>query len=304
MSVPSRYSHHARRAMTHAAALVARYRHAAVDTGHLLAGLMLTEGSIAYQVLSDMNLTFSRAEPHLKTMYAPVKPLPDEIVHNEALKNTLALAADEASWLNNHYIGSEHLLLALSRTNAGGADGLLKKLAVDPEFVRRSVRRALSDGMTEINLQYARRTAKLSELSRRVINAAESVSLDYDHPLVGVGHLLVALLNERRSPISRILRECGLDEDRLGFGLAARDPGLLASIEAPVLKALDLAESMGSHYTGTEHLMIPLTEGLIAMVLRQYGLNTAAIRERLSEYVRGDDLKKPPKTGPLPPLQE
>jgi hypothetical protein len=40
------------------------------------------------------------------------------------------------------------------------------------------------------------------------------------------------------------------------------------------------------------------------MVLRQYGLNTAAIRERLSEYVRGDDLKKPPKTGPLPPLQE
>jgi ATP-dependent Clp protease ATP-binding subunit ClpA len=286
MTSYSRYSHHARRALTHASSLVTRYRHAAVDTGHLLGGLMLTEGSIAYEVLQELNLTFVRAEPHLRTFYAPVRPLPDEILNNEALENTLALAADEATWLSNHYIGTEHLLLGITRTNAGSADNLLKRLEVDPEQVRRQIRRALNNGLTEYNLQAARRAARLSELSRRVINAAEQVSVTLDHPTVGLGHLLLVLLREKRSPISVLLYRSGLRQMRLRRGLKARDDLLLVSIEEPMTMALEKAESLGSHYTGTEHILLTIAlsvEG--GELLKKYGANPDNVRRRLEEFL-------------------
>jgi ATP-dependent Clp protease ATP-binding subunit ClpA len=285
MTSYSRYSHHARRALTHASLLVTRYRHAAVDTGHLLGGLMLTEGSIAYEVLHELNLTFVRAEPHLRTLYAPVRPLPDEILNNEALENTLALAADEATWLGNHYIGTEHLLLGITRTNAGSADNLLKRLEVDPEQVRRQIRRALNNGLTEYSLQAARRAARLSELSRRVINAAEQMAVTLDHPTVGLGHLLLVMLREKRSPISVLLYKSGLRQMRLRNGLKTRDDLLLVSIEESMTRALEKAESVGSHYTGTEHILLTIVlsaEG--AELLKKYGANPDNVRRRVEEY--------------------
>ncbi|NWF68596.1 MAG: hypothetical protein HXY40_05890 [Chloroflexi bacterium] len=287
MTSYSRYSHHARRALYHANQLVSRYRHAAVDTGHLLGGLMLTEGSIAYQVLQELNLTFTRAEPHLRTLYTPVKPLPDEISNNAALENTLALATDEAAWLGNHYIGTEHLLLGISRTNAGNADNLLKRLKIDPEQVRRHVRRALNNGLTEYSLQAARREARLSELSRRVINAAEQTSITYDHPIVGLGHLLLVMLLETRSPISALLHESGLSEKRLRTGLKKRDAALLISVEEALNHALEKAESLGSHYTGTEHLLLTIVasdEGVKMLV--KYGAQPDAVRQRLEAFLQ------------------
>jgi ATP-dependent Clp protease ATP-binding subunit ClpA len=247
---------------------------------------MLTEGSIAYQVLQELNLTFLRAEPHLRALYAPVKPLPDEILNNEAVENTLALAADEATWLGNHYIGTEHLLLGITRTNAGSADNILKRLEVDPEQVRRQIRRALNNGMTEYNLQAARRAARLSELSRRVISAAEQLAVTLDHPTVGLGHLLLVMLREKRSPISTLLSKSGLTQKRLRAGLTARDDALLVSIEETLTHALEKAETLGSHYTGTEHLLLTLIASPAGVdLLKQYGANPDGVRRRVEKVL-------------------
>jgi ATP-dependent Clp protease ATP-binding subunit ClpC len=283
----SRYSYHARRALSHAALLVTRYRHVAIDTGHLLGGLMLTEGSIAYKVLQELHLNFERAEPHLKTMYTPVRPLPDEILQNEALQNTLALAADEAMWLGHHYIGTEHMLLGITRTNAGNADNLFRRLEIDPEQVRRHIRHALNDGMTEFNLQVARRTARLTELSRRILNAAEQMADSLDHPAVGLGHLLLVMLLETRSPISRMLLDSGLDEKRLHEGLKKRDKALLVGIEVALNHALETAVGLGSHYTGTEHLLLTLAaapEGIV--LLKEYGASADDVKQRLGTFLQ------------------
>jgi ATP-dependent Clp protease ATP-binding subunit ClpA len=260
MTNTNRYSHHARRAMSHATTLVLRYRHADMDTGHLLVGLMLTEGCIAYTVLQEFNLSYERADPYLRAIRPQVRPLPDEVLPNKSVELALAYAADEAQWLAQHYIGTEHLLLALTRTNAGGADAILKKLNVDPEQVRRRVRHTLSDGKTEFDLQQARRAARLSELSRRVINAAEQLAVELDHTQVGVGHLLLVLLQERRSQLGPILRAAAMDEPRLRTELQIGAPEVLTSIEAALETALDHAERVGSHYTGTEHMVLALTD--------------------------------------------
>lgn len=284
----NRYSHHARRALQHAGTLVARYRHPAVDTGHLLVGIMLTEGSIGCTVLHTMELTPARALPLLQTLY-PMFDVPgSETAPADSLDQALALAADESVWLGQHYIGTEHLLLGLTRTNAGSASLLLDRMDSSADRVRRQVRRLLREGVTaEFNLHLARRTARLSELSRRVITGAEQMAVALDHPTVGIGHLLLVLLLEERSPVAAMLRASGLDENRLRAGLDARDPLLLVSVEVVLVRVVDHAENMGSHYTGTEHLLLALVTTAAGIALLQaYNVDAEALRIHLEQVFR------------------
>mgnify|MGYP002713146123 CR=1 FL=1 len=258
MSSYNRYSHHARRALSHARMLVIEYHHPRVDTGHLLVGVMMTRGSIGYSILFDLNLNTEIAQPQLQSLVLPADPPPATPANDAALDTALALAADEAAWLGHHYIGTEHLLLGITRTNVGNAADLLLKLSVSPDQVRQHVRRALDFGLTEFNLQFARKNTRLSELSRRVINAAEQNAVALDHPSVGIIHLLQVLLTEQRSIIPKLLIEHGLTEAQLEPDLKQPDENALQSIEQVMLKASDLARNFGSHYTGTEHLMLAL----------------------------------------------
>ncbi|MBI5667239.1 MAG: hypothetical protein HZC41_04455 [Chloroflexi bacterium] len=282
--VPSynRYSHHARRALTHTTLVVTRLRHPFADTGHLLAGVMLTRGSLGCQILQELALTPQIIEPALQGLSPSRMPPTEDIPNADELNVALTLAADESAWFGHHYIGTGHLLLGITRMNVGNARALLRQLDVSPEQIRRHVRHALSDGATEPDLQLAKRTARLSELSRRVINAAEQMAVTLDHPSVGLGHLLLVMLLEERSPIAGLLRDGALDEAALRHELEAGDPALLVSLEAVLTRALDTAQSMGSHYTGTEHLLLTLAaDDTGAALLHRYGINPDALRDHL-----------------------
>jgi ATP-dependent Clp protease ATP-binding subunit ClpC len=275
------YSNHARRALTHANLLVQRYRHPFVDTGHLLVGVMLTEGSIGWQVMQAMDLHAAQAEPHLQAMY-PIVDMPGDTPNADALNMTLELAASEAAWLSHHYIGTEHLLLGLTRSNAGNASALLRRLGTTPEHLRSRLRRVLSEGASEVDWQTARQIVRLSELSRRIINAADQLALSLGHSGIGLGHLLLVMVQETRSPTSPMLRACGLDEARLREGLAQGDALLLASID-PILSQLrDLVEQVGSHYTGTEHLLLALIHDPAGRAaLHTYGVQMDSLERHL-----------------------
>lgn len=281
-----RYSHHARRALTHAAQLVLRCRHPRIDTGHLLVGVMLAEGSIGHGVLHMLELDAGTAEPALAGLIRQIETVPDPPPHDAALDAALELAADESNWLGHHYIGTEHLLLGITRTNVGNASDLLHQLNVAPEQVRRHVRIALDDGLKEFSLEAVRRSVSLSELSRRVITAAEQMAVRMDNPAVGMGHLLLVLMRERRSPTAPVLAGSHLDADRLEAGLREGRASLLVSIETIVRQAVEHAQSLGTHFTGTEHLLLAITlapEGIA--LIEQYGANADDLRERIAQQL-------------------
>lgn len=270
----SRYSHHARRALFHARALALRCQHPVIDTVHLLVGVMLTEGSVGGRVLHEMDLTPARALPYLRDLYPASDAGLADPAPAEALVLALTLAASEAEWLGHHYVGTEHFLLGITRANAGNAGALLRQLDSSFDQVRRRLLRLLRQGVTgELDLHFAKRDARLSELSRRVINAAEQLAVALDHPVVGIGHLLLMLAQERRSPTSRLLHAHGLDESRLRRGLEQRDPLLLHTIEIILSRVPNHVERLGSHFSGTEHLLLTLClDQAGAAMLRAYGL--------------------------------
>lgn len=258
MSSYNRYSHHALRALTHAGLLVRRFHHPRLDTGHLLVGVMLTKGSIGHRVLSELDLQPETAEQFLETLTLPLVKPSDSPPNDAALDIALELAADEARWLGHHYIGTEHLLLGITRTNVGNADDLLHLLGIPPDQLRRRVRVALSDGAQEFSMELLRRSARLSELSRRVINAAEQMAIALDHPTVGIGHLLSVLEQERRSGAAQLLKSCHLDDEAVRWFIEQADDDALFSIESVLMTAGEFAQDLGIHYTGTEHLLLAL----------------------------------------------
>ena len=287
MASYNRYSHHARRALAHAGLLTARCHHAMIDTGHLLVGVMLARGSIGYQVLHNLQLDAAQAEPYLVTLAPRLPVAPDYFEDSPSLGVALDIAEDEASRLGHHYVGTEHFLLGITRTNVGNATTLLRLMNSTPEEVRRHVRRIITDGVMEFNLQDAKRNARLTELSRRVISASEQMAVAMDHPTVGVGHLLLVLVREQRSYTAALLQEMGLREYHLREALDEGDIALMISIEGLLDRAMDLTDRLGNHYTGTDHLLLALCsvdEG--RTVLARFNLSPEDLRERVEAHMR------------------
>jgi ATP-dependent Clp protease ATP-binding subunit ClpA len=258
MAIENRYSHHVRRALHHAETLAHQYGHARQDTAHLLVGVMMTEGSLGARVLEIFDLPVPVARVYLKRMMSPHEHVPVPTPHDDSFDKALEEAASEADWLNSHYIGTEHLLLGITRTNVGNAINLLKLVDITPEQLRRRVRHVISDGQAEFSLETVRANAKISELSRRVLNAAEQRAVALDHPAVGIGHLLWALVNERRGVTSKFLKQSGINHLNLIQALDNRQPHLFISIETVLDEAITQAEKFGSHYVGADHLLLAL----------------------------------------------
>ena len=254
----NRYSYHARRALTHAQLLTTRFHHPRVDTGHLLVGVMMSKGSLGHTTLADFAIDPDAAARELEQLTMPLDNQVEDPPYDAALDIALELAADESTWLGHHYIGTEHFLLGVTRTNVGNASDLLRELNIAPAQVRNRLRRLLHEGVTEFNLEWTRRDASVSELSRRVMNAAEQLAVRRDDEWVGIGHLLLALIRERRSFIRELLQRQRLDETQI-LALFDADRDLaMASIEPVIRSALLTAQDMGSHFTGTEHLLTAL----------------------------------------------
>ena len=140
---------------------------------------------------------------------------------------------------------------------------------------------ARREGASDLDSQISHHVARLSELSRRVIHAAEQLAATLGHSEVGVGHLLLVMVQETRSPTSQWLYDSGLDEDRLRAGLAQGDMRLLVSIDHTLGQVSDLATRVGSHYIGTEHLLLSLlADPAGSTALAAYGA-AAVLRHRL-----------------------
>lgn len=294
MQLNNRYSQHARRALNQARLLAQDYQHAAVDTDHLLVGILREVGSLGAQVLIDLEADRRRAELEVRVLHPVVDPLVTPLALTAALHRVLQLSVEESSWFGHHYIGTEHLLLALARSREGGASTLLNTLAISPDQIRRRVRLLLNDGVTELSIEAAKRTARLSELSRRVLNAAnqlaaQNAETSTNHaarPSTGLAHLLLVLARERRSLVSRVLRDCGLDQIALETALEQAsptpDPHTAALLEEVIDQAVDRADQLGMHYTGTDVILLALAENSQGMqLLQRYSVNVGNVIETI-----------------------
>jgi hypothetical protein len=125
-------------------------------------------------------------------------------------RRVVVLAQEEARLLGHGYIGTEHLLLGLIRDGEGVAATALRALGADLDTLRREVEALAGpgEGPQGGHIPFTPRAKKVLELALR-----EMVRLG--HHYIGTEHLLLGLLREGEGAAAQVLRQRGIELDRV-----------------------------------------------------------------------------------------
>jgi ATP-dependent Clp protease ATP-binding subunit ClpC len=134
---------------------------------------------------------------------------------------------------------------------------------------------------------------RFTQRARRVLSLAHQEAERARQNLIGTEHLLVGLIEEEGGVAGRVLREMGLDVDRVremvmrltvaGEGRFVPDKIELSNETQQVLEdAIDEARRLGHHYIGTVHLLLGLVraDGTAVEVLRRLGVTPEDVRRQ------------------------
>lgn len=189
--MPSRFekfSERARRVLSLAQEEAQRFNHNYIGTEHILLGLVReTEGGAA-KVLANLNVELAKVRSAVEFIIGRgERPTPGEIGLTPRAKKVIELAVDEARRLDNHYIGTVHLLIGLMREGEGVAAGVLESLGVTLEKVRGETNHILSQSVSQASgsgsqKQTGSRTPTLDELGVDLTKMAREGHLD---PVIG-----------------------------------------------------------------------------------------------------------------------
>ncbi len=314
-----RFDEHARRVLSLAQEEAQRFQHNYIGTEHLLLGLVRLKESTAGQIFGELGVELAQVRSAVEFIIGRG----DRIVLGEVgltprAKKVIELAVEEARLLNHRYIGTEHLLLGLVREGEGIAAGVLESVGVNLEKVRQTTLRVVGRGQPLVRLAAAymrgEKEPRVSSVQdaddlvpepadetdrgnffttrgRRVLMHAREEASGYGRERVGTEHLLLALIREQHGIASHVLRNLGIDIERIraATDLLVTQEKLSESGEAEDFtddcrKALDLAideaRLLGQTAIGTEFLLLGLlaSEGMASGILITRGLTLEKAR--------------------------
>lgn len=118
-----------------------------LGTEHILLGLVREREGLASRVLASLGVTLEQVRAHVVRAVGSREGehRAGQIPFTPEAKKVLERALREALSLGHNYIGTEHLLLALTREREGLAARILGELDVDAERVRVQVRGMVSE---------------------------------------------------------------------------------------------------------------------------------------------------------------
>jgi ATP-dependent Clp protease ATP-binding subunit ClpC len=121
-------------------------------------------------------------------------------------RRVVVQAQDEARMLNHHYIGTEHILLALMRDGDGVAGRVLESLGISREAVSQQVEEIIGRGQRTPSGHIP-----ITPHAKSVLELSLPEALRLGHDLIGAEHILLGLVREGEGVAVRILGRLGAD---------------------------------------------------------------------------------------------
>lgn len=260
MAGMERFTQRARRVLSLAHQEAERMRHTAINTEHILLGLIEEEGGIAGHALRELGLETSRVQEMVERLAPIGRAEATGLELSVGAQQVLEFAIDEARLLGHQFVGTEHLLLGLTRATEGLALEVLKKLGVSPEQVRRQTRRVMEDSMSGPasagGAPLARREEKkeaktplVDQLAVDLTVLAEEGKLD---PVIGRQQEIervIQILARRNKNNPALIGEPGVGKTAIVEGLAQRI--IEGDVPAPLIGKKVLQLDVGSLVAGT-----------------------------------------------------
>lgn len=149
---------------------------------------------------------------------------------------------------------------------------------------------------------------RFTQRARRVLSLAHQEAEQMHHNTIGTEHLLLGLMQEEGGVAGRVLRDLGLETDRVREvveRLSESEPyaggkiELTADTQQVLEFAIDEARRLNHHYIGTEHLLLGLVraEQSTAMnVLRRLGVTAEQVRRQTRRVLQESSSSTGPES--------
>ena len=129
---------------------------------------------------------------------------------SERAVRAIELAQQAAVEMSHSYVGSEHLLLGLLQENTGLAARALSEVGVTEQMVRDKIEELIGVGVPDGSAPQG-----LTPRTKRIIELAVGLANGMGRNYVGTEHLLLGLLREGENVACTILRQLGVDLQRV-----------------------------------------------------------------------------------------
>src|SRR5688500_4816091 len=197
-----------------------KLNHRHVGPEHLLLGLVREGEGIASGVIESLGVTLAKLRQQVLATLGKESPEPATNVYSnvlvqsgpfdlldDAAKRVLSLAEEEARQMRHNWIGTEHMLIALVRSD-GVAQRTMKELGVTLELARAGVFKAVPPAENEVTQVTV--TPRVKTLLGKAITLAAPQS-DRVRPQ----HLLLALVADPDGIGSQVLTELGATHEKV-----------------------------------------------------------------------------------------
>ena len=264
-----RFTDRARRVIVLAQEEARMLNHNYIGTEHILLGLIHEGEGIAARALESLNVTLTEVRDQVQDIIGTgPQASSGHIPFTPRAKKVLELSMREAIQLNHGYIGTEHILLGMVRSNEGVGNQILTKLGADPAKVRQAVMDLISgypgngkDGGKEtagVGAGTSREgtpagSAILDQFGRNLTAAAREGKLD---PVVGRHkemERVMQVLSRRTKNNPVLIGEPGVGKTAVAEGLAQAivHGDVPETLKDKHLYTLDLGSMVaGSRYRG------------------------------------------------------
>ncbi len=130
-------------------------------------------------------------------------------------REAINLAADAATTLGHHYVGTEHLLIGLLHEGTGVAAKVLEESGIEEEKVMELVSQLISTNTMVKMVEQSGYTPS----ARRVLENSYKEAVRFRAPLIGTEHLLIAMIKEGDCVATRLLNTLGISIQKLYIDL-------------------------------------------------------------------------------------
>ncbi len=259
-----RFTQRARRALGFAHQEAEKARKKDLGTEYLLLGLLIEGGGVAARALHELGLDTERVQEIIQRVNQdyPGPQTGGKLNLAPDTQQVLEFAIEEARAIGHHYIGTEHILLALTRSE-GTVKYVFDKMGLTAENIRKQVRRILDEGTSfpprakagkkhtprQITAKKDPKTPLVDQLATDLTALAEEKKLD---PVIGRQteiERVIQILARRTKNNPALIGEPGVGKTAIVEGLAQRI--VEGDVPAPLMKKQVLQLDVGSLVAGT-----------------------------------------------------
>ena len=128
-----------------------------------------------------------------------------------AAQQTLEFARAEAPRLNHDFVGTEHVLLGLLRSQSGIVSVVMRRLGIEFDSIRAEIEKVIGPGMpaqrVAANIPYTPR-------ARKALVLAAKEAEDLNQAQVSPEHIFLGLIKEGEGVAAIVMKNLGVDIGR------------------------------------------------------------------------------------------